>query len=179
MRRPRSPASCRTRARITCLGPHSLRFTENPSWELLGASIGQVTATLPISFHHYIDNHLPQAIQVDLTLSPTLALNWRLYRGTWDEPDLKKPLALPVTVGAGDVLDFWLISDPLPAGAAPGPQSVEIAGWRTSHPGEVLRTSDLFWAGPWLAPPPVPGGGGSVFVPLVTRGSLAPGESPD
>jgi hypothetical protein len=49
--------------------------------------------------------------------------------------------------------DVWLVSAPLPTTTLPGPYAVILTATSTVSPTNLRVTSDLMWAGDWVAPP--------------------------
>ncbi len=154
---------------ITCVGPKLTQLIDTSAWELGVIGTGHFTPTETIAFHHYL---LANGLTLDLNIELTsdLDLQWGLYGGSWDQPNLADPLTNPVTVDGW--LDFWIISEPLPASTAAGSYSIQVSATNVSDSTDQRLVSDLFWVGEWVAPPtqepPPPTEDKKIYLPLIT-----------
>jgi hypothetical protein len=154
---------------ITCVGPQITQLVDTSTWELGGVGTGHFTPTETISFHHYI---VVNAESIDLNIEPnsTLDVQWGLYRSDGDRPNLADPLTTPVSVSGW--LEFWVVSEPVPASAEAGSYSLNVTATNVSDPADKRLVSDLFWLGDWVAPPtqepPPPGEDKKIYLPLIT-----------
>jgi hypothetical protein len=155
---------------ITCLGPHDLYLSDQVEWELGGGGGAWFSPTVPISFSHYIVRIAGSgAMTCTLDISSTLDAGWALYEGDGAgpaEPPVEIPQPLRVENGW---LEFWVIGQPA-SPPEPGPYSLTLSGTCQGVAG-AATTSDLFWIGGWIAPPPPDGGKFALYLPLLLRGA--------
>jgi hypothetical protein len=156
---------------ITCIesGPMSL-LDDQFNWWLGGSSSTWITPTQTITLHHEIYNFTQSIMTYTLSYSSSLDVNWELYDGDWDEPDLNKPLEGPFVV-SNIPQNIWFISDPVPLGTEAGPYYLYLRAESVDDPSDIRKTSDYFWIGDWVVPPSEkpPDEGWEIFLPLVVR----------
>ncbi len=145
---------------ITCAGPLLLQLNNPNTWELGSVSTQHVTPTQTISLHHYL--HASSWMQATLQVTSTLDVDWGLYEGSYDAPNLDRPIAGPVSFGTKDV---WAVSGPVPEGADPGAYTITVRATKSGSTDERVAT-DLVWVGDWVAPP---AGAAVVHLPLLQR----------
>jgi hypothetical protein len=155
---------------ITCLGPQPLTLQpEFEGWKLGGSTTAWLTPTLPITLNHYLINWTGAPLTFTLDYSAPLAVDWRLYGGTWEAPDLNDPLTPPIRVDADGEQQLWFISDPLPGDTADGPCTFILTATNVTSPTDFHWASDLLWVGDWIAPPPAPWQRYQIYLPLVVK----------
>ncbi|MGQ9584140.1 MAG: hypothetical protein ACUVXG_01910 [Anaerolineae bacterium] len=139
---------------ITCMGPQSTQLITSLVWKLGGASTDIVTATQPITFHHYIVNRSGNPLSFNLSPDSDLDVAWHFYGGSSEAPDLEQPITPPMPVANQEFKHFWLISDPLPADTAHGPYVLRLTAAPVSVLTDTQWTGDTIWVGDWVAPLP-------------------------
>jgi hypothetical protein len=121
-------------------------------WKLAGEGTAIVTPTQSIQLHHYIANRSGGTLSFNLTPQSNLGVTWRMYGGTSTAPNMSQLITPPMTVADNEFKHFWLISDPLPSGTAPGPYSLRLTAATVSDPTKTQWTGDIIWVGDWVAP---------------------------
>jgi hypothetical protein len=157
---------------ITCIGPHPHPLNDSQSWIMEGSSTDVVSPGESLAFHHFLILDSGEAVDINLTYSSTLDIEWKYYQddGSY-APDLTKPITLPINLTG--FADFWIVCDPVPVNAPAGPHSLTITA--TDNDSGSMVTSNLIWVGDWVAPPtpkpiePPPVDKYYLYLPLVLR----------
>lgn len=155
---------------ITCLGPQALPLIATPTppllWDLRDATSAWITPTQSISIHHQIAPGDFAPFTVSVTYESDLGVQWGLYGGDADEPNLGDPITAPLPVTG--FTDIWLVSDPLPADTAHGGYGVVITATNVLSPADLRWAGDVIWVGDWVAPS-LPPPTYPIYLPLLRR----------
>lgn len=144
---------------ITCVGPLITRLNDT-GWTLGGTGGGHYEPGDRIELHHYLEAGWKQAT---VEISSTLHIELGLYEGSWNTPNLGRPINGPVSFGFKDI---WVVSEPLPQDIEDGAYVITLRATSTSDPSDQRVTSDVVYVGEWVAPPtgPLP-----VYLPMLVK----------
>lgn len=135
---------------LTCLGPEIIELEREPDFEVTHGTAEVVNIPGRVQFRHHI-NPLSGPIDINITLSSDLALEWKLYNSNNADtrPNLASPISLPLRVN--NYKGVWVVAD-VPPGTPAGPYQIDLAVTPVNNPGQSYTVSDLVWLGPWSAP---------------------------
>jgi len=155
---------------ITCLGPKLYHLTPwDSGLHLGGTEFVPITPTQSITIHEHVDNQTGGVVTLTVDYTSTVSGEWRLYGGTWNDPNLSDPIteATQIVLNNGASHQIWLLDDEAPTSTQAGPHSLTITA--TSVTSAALYTWDIvpMWSGEWVAPPG--GFSNKVYLPLVLR----------
>lgn len=157
---------------ITCIGPAPIRIASDetpPGLDFDGPSASRVTPPGQVRSLHRLQNESSSSQSVTFSSSSVLGLDWKLYRGSSQAPDLNQPILGAVTVeGHHSNLAVWSVAD-VPAGT----QGIELHTLRATSaasPNLPVWTVDHVLVGPWV-PPPLPEQDVTVWVPVASHNS--------
>jgi hypothetical protein len=117
-----------------------------------------------LSVLHYVNEYVPGNLQVNPNYFSDLPVAWKLYGGTAAGLDLNRPLTLPLTVNASQVV-WWRAT--VPRDTPSGAYTLVITGTSTAAP-PVRHASDMIWVGDWVPPPLLPTQQ-RAYLPVVVR----------
>lgn len=156
---------------ITCIGPAPIRISSDetpPGLDFDGPSASRVTPPGQARSLHLLQNESSSSQSVTFSSSSGLGLDWKLYRGSHEVPDLNQPITGSVAVQGHNVATIWSVAD-IPAGT----QGIELHTLRATaagHPSLPVWTVDHVLVGPWVPPPP-PAQDVTVWVPVASHNS--------
>jgi hypothetical protein len=135
---------------VACLGPGPIRLENGdpptPPFEISGPGVAVVDPPDQVQFHHHLLSRSATPVDVDVAAESARDLDWMLYAGTWDSPDLDSPVDGPITLeGLYDGFDLWVVGD-VPA-TAEGAETVTVTATWTDDPDHAARTTNILWIG--------------------------------
>ncbi|GAG04765.1 unnamed protein product, partial [marine sediment metagenome] len=133
---------------ITYIGPQLLKLPTTPiqAIEVADTAFAQIVPPKRVSFHHVLQVWAPDAIAVDVTYTSTLGIEWQLYGGSVEEPDLSAPIEGPITLVWNPSFHLWLIAD-VPVDAPEGGGNLFVTITSVDTPTLTSTATDLFWVG--------------------------------
>ena len=118
--------------------------------------------TETLSLQHGVMNSGETDKTFDYVIESTLGVDWTVYAGTYDEPNLEQPIGSQIVAPPGG-LYFWLISGALNGTTPAGSHSVELTLTDTALPEDSQLAVDAIWVGE------APGYASNPFLPLIVR----------
>ena len=137
---------------VTCFGPWPhLVGSSSPDLDqpikLHGQGIDRVAPPARAQFHHMLTASDSETITISVESSR--GFPWRVYEGSYNEPDLGRPITGNITVSGGFTL--WLVGD-IPADAPDGADTIVLTASLAAEPDKKVWATDVLWVGDWTPP---------------------------
>lgn len=140
---------------ITCFGPVPKRLFDaggsgsaDPSFSLTSVPLLKVEPSSRVSFYVEINPLGGASVNLDFNLQSSAGLSWKLYEGSWEEPNLSRPINGAYHVDSA--VTIWVVGD-LPADAQ-GLETVRLTASDASDASKSTWTATSMWIGDWIPP---------------------------
>ena len=156
---------------VTCFGPFPIRAVDwtTPDPPYLAVLSKSLSAAAPgdhVEIEALLMSLGSTAVSLDLSVSSSLGLPWKLYAGDVSKPDLGSPITGPVDIEADGYAYVWMVVD-VPDGVS-GFDTARLTAVESGK--KPSWTTHILQVGAWSAPPA--GAGWRSWIPV---GSHAPG----
>ncbi len=155
---------------ITCIDAGPLHLGDDSGLHLGWTEGAWITPTQRITLSEHLKNQGNVPLTVTLAWTSSLESAWRMYGGTWDNPDLGAPITSETQIALGtsypDKFQYlWLFND-VHTDTVAGLHDLVITATVATTPALFTWDSVPLWAGEWVAP-----GEGQryIYLPLVLR----------
>lgn len=155
---------------ITCMDAGPLQLGGSSGLHLGWTEGAWITPTQQITLSEHLENRGAVPLTVTLAWTSSLKSLWRMYGGTWDDPDLGAPITAGTEIALGTSWPdrfqaLWLIND-VHTDTAAGQHSLVLTATSVTTPSLYVWDNVPLWAGEWVAP-----GANKqyIYLPLVLR----------